>query len=843
MKIHIAKKGETLWNLAKKYAVNFEQLKKLNSQLSNPDMIMPGMKIKIPGTAKPIKTDAGSGAKITYSAKEAPKGEPLPFIKESVKEAPIAAAPSGAEQPQPVELPQAPPAVTQAAQPDVPEADITNYYMANMAEMSAQVPIQQPVIPEKPKNVLPGLMMEEVKEVPIIEMPKKEVQVKEAPIQEAPIQEAPIEAAPVQEAPPQVEGAAVPAQEQCIPISPVMPGTGYGEPINMPNIPFPTAPMFPQMPFYPQQQFMPEQGTYMQQPCVPEAPETYMQPPVPQQVQGAYMQQPVPQQVQGTYMQQPLPQQVQGMYAQQPFMTHDDGSLFESSSYKGTQQPFPAAGYGQQNYPYYGGQQMPFAQYPGAGQPYAGTFESSSLPYGASSSIPHSMVYGHQMHAGPQWGLPANAPQQVMGQYGEQPSLQAADDCGCGGSQQPIPLHPSAPYYGHAAQTAPQAQGFQELPAGYHQPESFQGSVPQSAGEYYGQQPPGSFPQQGFPTEESSQAGGYGGQGQQDYMPESPSYGQNPYEMMQNQPGYGTQPFGGQYSQPGSSAQPPFGQYNQPGYGEQSYGGQPLGGQHGQPEYGAQPYGSQQGQPGFPAQVYGGQGQPGFPSQYGGQSQPGFPTQQYGGQGQPGFPSQYGDQSQPGFPTQQFGGQGQPGFPSQYGGQSQSGFPTQQFGGQGQPGFPSQGYGSQSQSGFPMQGYGGQVQPGFPPQSHGGQSQPGFPSQSYGGQSQPGFPSQSYGGQSQPGFPAQPYGGQGQPGYGAQPFGTQQQYGAPYGQQPQAMQGETELNPEDMQGYSTAQPDRQQYGNSLDFSQISPFIQQKPFSSSKYADESADYGR
>lgn len=55
MKIHIVQKGDTLWELAKKYNVDFEELKQANSHLSSPDMIMPGMKIKIPSTTKPVK--------------------------------------------------------------------------------------------------------------------------------------------------------------------------------------------------------------------------------------------------------------------------------------------------------------------------------------------------------------------------------------------------------------------------------------------------------------------------------------------------------------------------------------------------------------------------------------------------------------------------------------------------------------------------------------------------------------------------------------------------------------------------------------------------------------------
>lgn len=56
LKIHIVQKGDTIWDIAKQYGVDFEELKQLNSHLSSPDMIMPGMKIKIPSTAKQVKT-------------------------------------------------------------------------------------------------------------------------------------------------------------------------------------------------------------------------------------------------------------------------------------------------------------------------------------------------------------------------------------------------------------------------------------------------------------------------------------------------------------------------------------------------------------------------------------------------------------------------------------------------------------------------------------------------------------------------------------------------------------------------------------------------------------------
>ncbi|SEO35528.1 morphogenetic protein associated with SpoVID [Amphibacillus marinus] len=54
MKIHIVQQGDTLWNIAKKYNVDFQALKAANTQLANPDMLMPGMKIKVPTESKQV---------------------------------------------------------------------------------------------------------------------------------------------------------------------------------------------------------------------------------------------------------------------------------------------------------------------------------------------------------------------------------------------------------------------------------------------------------------------------------------------------------------------------------------------------------------------------------------------------------------------------------------------------------------------------------------------------------------------------------------------------------------------------------------------------------------------
>src|SRR5690625_4056128 len=73
LKIHIVQKGDTLWEIAKQYGVDFEQLKQANSQLSSPDMIMPGMKIKIPSSSKQVKKEGIKEEKKEMELKPAPK--------------------------------------------------------------------------------------------------------------------------------------------------------------------------------------------------------------------------------------------------------------------------------------------------------------------------------------------------------------------------------------------------------------------------------------------------------------------------------------------------------------------------------------------------------------------------------------------------------------------------------------------------------------------------------------------------------------------------------------------------------------------------------------------------
>lgn len=57
MKIHIVKQGDTLYELSQKYGVPLDKLIEANPQLSNPDVLSVGDKVKIPTTATPPEGD------------------------------------------------------------------------------------------------------------------------------------------------------------------------------------------------------------------------------------------------------------------------------------------------------------------------------------------------------------------------------------------------------------------------------------------------------------------------------------------------------------------------------------------------------------------------------------------------------------------------------------------------------------------------------------------------------------------------------------------------------------------------------------------------------------------
>ncbi|WP_409301915.1 SafA/ExsA family spore coat assembly protein [Peribacillus sp. SCS-155] len=619
MKIHIVQKGDTLWKLSKKYGVSFEELKQLNSQLSNPDMIMPGMKIKIPGQSGGVKKEMGNPNPGTATnVKEAPimqaeyvqpaenvqpaqfgqpaaKEQPVQYGQPAAKEQPAMNMPKVKEQPfvmeqikmKPKPAPKEQPIVKEkpvvkekvkeqpivvekpvvheiikekivpvpqpAPKPIVTEVDINNYYITNMQNMAVQQPAKMPPVPPVPNVPPPPGKVSPIKaqeNLPAENMPAQPV----SPVHVQPL-------------------------EECVPVTPLMPVTGYYSP-------------------------MPQWGEQVPSPFTGGFAPGYGQQPAYQPFMG------------------PQPSVLGTQTGPPPAFLPANQGLAESPDFM--EEPV-VKGIHQENHPFYGSQ-----------HPYSG---AGLNPVQGMQQAPSQQMYPpYSAGINPYLQAPQ---QQVMGQYTQAPYYQPVEssshfmqslypghgheessDCGCGagapkynpGHQQP--MHGAAGQYGEMPPYGGSQMGMQP------QYGSQYGSQPQYGAGQYGGQP----------------MHGAGGQ----YGDVTPHEG----SQMGMQPQYGSQ-YGGQ-----------------PQYGAGQYGGQPMHGAGGQ--YGDVPphEGSQMGM------------QPQYGSQYGGQPQ--YGAGQYGGQPMHGAGGQYGHvppyegsqmEMQPQYGAGQYGGQPMYGPGGQIGGQ------------------------------------------------------------------------------------------------------------------------------------------------------------------------------
>lgn len=157
MKIHIVQKGETVWEIANKYGVDFEQVKESNPQISSPDMIMPGMKLKIPSSTKKVKKDV---VKPTQSSKE--------VKKEIKKETPKQVSPK------PIQL--------------INEDDKVKPKEIKMEVPSLPNKKKEEKIPMEPQiPVMPTMPMQPIMQMPIMET-KTKINLPQTPQQTTPIE-------------------------------------------------------------------------------------------------------------------------------------------------------------------------------------------------------------------------------------------------------------------------------------------------------------------------------------------------------------------------------------------------------------------------------------------------------------------------------------------------------------------------------------------------------------------------------------------------------------------------------------------------------------------------------
>ncbi|OIJ16577.1 hypothetical protein BKP37_04900 [Anaerobacillus alkalilacustris] len=228
MKIHIVQQGDTLWKLAKKYNVDFEQLKAVNNHLSNPDVIMPGMKIKIPTAGVPVKKQVPKKEE-PIAMKEQPKPKEVPVPKKEVKVPPPAPVPEVVKKPEPV--------IQQPIHPQPIQQPITQeQYLHNM---NMNFNIYKPMVPPPPKVPAPPKMAE--KEIPKVEKPKPMVPPPVPPKKEIP-KSAPIKEPVIKAEPPKYPT----PQQHCYPVTGIMPGCSYQvPPVVQQHQVFPHYPMMP----------------------------------------------------------------------------------------------------------------------------------------------------------------------------------------------------------------------------------------------------------------------------------------------------------------------------------------------------------------------------------------------------------------------------------------------------------------------------------------------------------------------------------------------------------------------------------------------------------------------
>lgn len=94
MDVHIVQKGDTLWKISRQHGISFEELKRVNAHLANPDYIVPGMKIFLPkskpqsGGTQPPPQQQPTGQKPKVEKESTPKPAP-PHREVEVQKEPI----------------------------------------------------------------------------------------------------------------------------------------------------------------------------------------------------------------------------------------------------------------------------------------------------------------------------------------------------------------------------------------------------------------------------------------------------------------------------------------------------------------------------------------------------------------------------------------------------------------------------------------------------------------------------------------------------------------------------------------------------------------------------------
>ncbi|WP_127587967.1 LysM peptidoglycan-binding domain-containing protein, partial [Paenibacillus koleovorans] len=231
MKIHIVKKGDTMYEIAKKYNVDLQKLIDFNKQIADPDKIDVGMKIRIPTSPVPVTPPVGeimhkhtvvqgdtlwklskawgvplkavidanphlknpnilmTGDTVFIPKVKPMHGTAIPGANNKVSTAPIVTEPA----PAPVPAPEVP-ANPEVVQPEAPKQQEVEIEVK--VEKKQELPFpQMPAMPELPKeNVKPLATAKPTENAPA---PKSQV----SPAAQAPKKQANTQVAPLQKSP------------------------------------------------------------------------------------------------------------------------------------------------------------------------------------------------------------------------------------------------------------------------------------------------------------------------------------------------------------------------------------------------------------------------------------------------------------------------------------------------------------------------------------------------------------------------------------------------------------------------------------------------------------------
>ncbi|MBB4825833.1 morphogenetic protein associated with SpoVID [Sporosarcina luteola] len=118
MEVHVVVKGDTLWKIARQYGIPFEDLKRVNAHLANPDYIVPGMKIFLPARHEQQTKPSTSLPKTKGESVKPPQQKPTQPVKPTTPAPPIP-LPTADEMPKPP-VSTSPPSVPKPPSPTKP---------------------------------------------------------------------------------------------------------------------------------------------------------------------------------------------------------------------------------------------------------------------------------------------------------------------------------------------------------------------------------------------------------------------------------------------------------------------------------------------------------------------------------------------------------------------------------------------------------------------------------------------------------------------------------------------------------------------------------------------------